>query len=398
MQNNSIRTANLSNDIHFIITCCQIEHSDTDTKFITEYLVKKDDAYLKNLIRLSLRHGILPLVYKVIKEISTEPNTISKDFLQVLKVQYMLISQKNMLMSAELIRVIRLLKENNIKALAFKGPVLSQMAYGDITLRQYVDIDVLTRKKDVYKIDSLLKKEGFQRFFVITPSQEKKYLQYAHDLALYNTKRSVHFEMHWAFMDEDYPMQVDLESFWEETQEIKINNYALPTFSNENLLYYLCIHGSKHLWERIEWIKDIDLLVQNYEIDWEIIIQKVKGSGFEKMLYLGLSLSALLFHTTLPKTIHNQISNYQELDLIQTFIFESWDWGNNKSSFSKTKIMLKLFPGVKEQALYLHKMILKPSFNEYWYVDLPKGMYWGYYFVRPYLLIKKYLTKDNDPQ
>ena len=51
-----------------------------------------------------------------------------------------------MLMSAELIRIMKLLEKNDIKALAFKGPVLSQMVYGDITLRQYVDLDVLIRK------------------------------------------------------------------------------------------------------------------------------------------------------------------------------------------------------------------------------------------------------------
>ena len=72
--------------------------------------------------------------------------------------------------------------------------------------------------------------------------------------------------MHWSFLDEDYPMQVDLEDFWNETQEVKLNGHPIPTFSNENLLYYLCIHGSKHLWERIEWINDIDLLVQSNEI------------------------------------------------------------------------------------------------------------------------------------
>ena len=54
--------------------------------------------------------------------------------------------------------------------------------------------------------------------------------------------------------------------------------------------------------------------------------------------------------------------------------------------------MLKLFRGIKEQAIYLHKIILKPSFNEYWYIDLPKGFYWVYYFIRPYLLMKKYFT------
>ncbi len=201
--------------------------------------------------------------------------------------------------------------------------------------------------------------------------------------------------MHWSFLDEDYPMQVDLEAFWKETQSVKINGQHIPLFSNENLLYYLCIHGSKHLWERIEWVKDIDLMIRKQKIDWEKVIQKAKGSGFEKMLYLGLLLSSSLFGTPVPKTVLEQIESYTELPELESFVLESWQ--EEKSTFAKTAAMLKLFPGIKEQALYLHKIILKPSFNEYWYVDLPKGMYWAYYLVRPYLLIKKYVTENSPP-
>jgi len=188
-------------------------------------------------------------------------------------------------------------------------------------------------------------------------------------------------------------MQIDLEDFWQHTQTIKLNGHPVATFSNENLLYYLCIHGSKHLWERIEWIKDIDLMVRQHEIDWEVVIQKAKGSGFEKMVYLGLSLCAILFHTQLPNTIHEEIKKYPQLDAVSDFVLLSWQ--TSKSTFAKTAAMLKLFPGNRERLLYLHKIILKPSFNEYWYVDMPRGMYWAYYLVRPYLLVKKYFGRES---
>jgi hypothetical protein len=106
------------------------------------------------------------------------------------------------------------------------------------------------------------------------------------------------------------------------------------------------------------------------------------------MVYLGLLLSASLFTTPLPPMIQKEIKNYQQLDILLDFVLESWQMP--QTTFQTTAAMLKLFPGNKEKLLYLHKVILKPSFNEYWFIDLPKSFYWAYYLVRPYLLIKKY--------
>jgi len=111
------------------------------------------------------------------------------------------------------------------------------------------------------------------------------------------------------------------------------------------------------------------------------------------MLYLGLSLSHSLLGTPLPGSVIGWIERYPELAGLESFVLESWQ--EEKSTFAKTAAMLKLFPGIRERILYLHKIVLKPSFNEYWYIDLPKGMYWAYYLIRPYLLIKKYPPSTN---
>jgi hypothetical protein len=50
-----------------------------------------------------------------------------------LKIAYTQIAQRNMMMSAELLKIMQLLEKNQIESLAFKGPSLAQMAYGDIT-------------------------------------------------------------------------------------------------------------------------------------------------------------------------------------------------------------------------------------------------------------------------
>jgi len=168
MQNNQSITIHqsLSPELKFLIDCCQTEPSENDITFILSYPSTINQQLLTNM---ALRHGILPLVYKIIKNLDSNHTESQSDslrsslnaehltlnaFLSKLKTQYMIIAQRNMLMSAELIRIMQLLEKNSIEALAFKGPALSQMAYGDITLRQYTDLDILVKKEDIYKIDS----------------------------------------------------------------------------------------------------------------------------------------------------------------------------------------------------------------------------------------------------
>ncbi|UPT76862.1 nucleotidyltransferase family protein [Sulfurovum sp. XGS-02] len=388
----------LNNELSFLIACCQTEPSEEDISCIFSYL-NAEHLDLNVLINLLNAHGILPLVYKTIKKIVEDDSylnathlTLNDEILIELKAHYMSISQRNMLMSAELIRIMKLLEDNGIEALAFKGPTLAQQVYGDITLRQFGDLDVLIKKEDIYKIDDLLQSHGYKRLLTLTPVQEKIWIKYAHDLGLIHSQKGTHFEMHWSFLDEDYPMQLNLDSYWNNLQKIEINGKKIPTFSSENLLVYLCIHGSKHLWERIGWIKDIDLLIKNYEIDWERINEISKNTNFERMIYLGLLLSNELFDTPLPSDINTQIQRVPKIDIVSKFILESWNIP--KSTFAKTSAKLKLFTKTKEQIIYLHKVILKPSFNEYWFIDLPKGLYWVYYLVRPYLLLKKYFSKS----
>ncbi len=128
----------LNDELRFLVACCQSEPSGSDIEFIQNSLSTIDYQVLTTL---ASRHGILPLVYKTLKkltensDLNAQSSTLNA-MLSELKVQYLGIVQRNMLMSAELIRIMKLLEENGIEALAFKGPTLAQMAYGDITLRQ----------------------------------------------------------------------------------------------------------------------------------------------------------------------------------------------------------------------------------------------------------------------
>jgi hypothetical protein len=69
----------------------------------------------------------------------------------------------------------------------------------------------------------------------------------------------------------------------------------------EDELVFICIHGAKHLWERLIWIADVAALVTRQSgIDWQAATEIARDVGAERMLYTGLRLASDLLHARLP--------------------------------------------------------------------------------------------------
>jgi len=301
------------------------------------------------------------------------------------------IVKENMLMSAELIKVMKLLEENGIEALAFKGPTLAQMAYGDIALRQYADLDILVHKDDIYKIYDLLKND-YTRELKCTPSQEKTWFKYAHDLGL-TSKNGIHIEFHWRMLDTDHPINLKEIDFFQKKQFTYINKQQIPIISNEEFLVYLCVHGSKHMFERVEWVVDIDKFIRTQYIDWNKIDNLIQNTNYKNFVFLGLFLTQKLFNTPVSPKIQSKTDT---IGIVSHYIQTIWHEHIETPNSTNIQYTLKLFIFVKDKIKFIYKMYFKPTFTEYWYISLPDYLYFLYYPLRQYLLIKKYLFKSSN--
>lgn len=337
----------------------------------------------EGFVSLAYSHGIFPLVYRTLKEYA---HLIPEYIFAHMKQNYMDIVKQNMLMTSELIKVIKILEENGIEAISFKGPVLSQMAYGDVVSRQYCDLDVLVQKEEIFKIENLLKNK-YKRALKLTSSQEDIWIKYAHDLSLTN-QNGINIEFHWSMFDSNHPINLVKINFFKHSIKTIINNQNINTISNEKFLVYLCIHGSKHLYERIEWVCDIDRFIKTQKVDWDIVEDIIKNDNSKKFFLLGLFLTKILFNTDLGKNYENQFDN--EYESVKSYIFDTWNGKQKSENKNNMKYMLKLFVSKTDKLKYLNKIYFKPTFTEYWYINLPKSLYFLYYPLRQYLLLKKY--------
>lgn len=371
---------NFSTDISLIIESCKTTIDESKIKELISNINNWN-----NFLVLSYSHGVFPLVYHTLKAYS---DIIPQEVLNTFKKHNMDIVKQNMLMTAELIKVMKTLEEHNIEAIAFKGPTLSQMAYGDITLRQYTDLDILVKKDTIYKILDIFSKKNYQRGLILTNSQEQAWFKYFHDLGL-SSPNSIYTEFHWSILDTDHPISMSDINFFKSTQVIKLNNNPINIISNEVFLIYLCVHGSKHMFERVEWVCDIDRFIRNQNIDYSKVESILENSNYKRFVYLGIYLAQLLYNTPIDDSLSK---NLRELYLqnVSSYIFAVWKNEKKLDNRNNIKLMLQLFISRTDKLRYLQKKYFKPTLSEYSYINLPRSLYFLYYPIRQYLLIKKY--------
>jgi hypothetical protein len=233
------------------------------------------------------------------------------------------IAKTNMRKSAELLRIVREGSQNELSFLPFKGPILAYQFYNDITMRQFGDLDLYISRDNVIPAAALLQKLGYTTYGHEKLLTQSAWLKAAKDMVFVHEPTKIVIELHWRLYHRAFAKTKEID-LTRDTEEIIFQGQKVSTLNKEFLLAYLCGHGSRHLWERLFWIVDIDRLIRNASPDWERTLYYAHKFSSYKMLLLGLSISKELFDTPLPPHIEQklQIQSVRKLKYrILTYLF-----------------------------------------------------------------------------
>lgn len=332
------------------------------------------------LLRFAGNHGLVPLLYRNLY--NTCPDLIPEAVFKKLKNHYHKNTHRNLLLSDRLVKILSLFEKNDITAVPYKGTVLAEKLYGNISLRQVGDIDLFLNEGDILNAKGILISEGFEPQFNMTASQEKYFLKTNNEYNLFHRKHGIAVELHWRFTLKNFPFLIDYDRLWKQLDMQSFFGASVRTFSFEDLLLILCVHGSYHLWSNLKWIVDIaELLDVHKKIDWDIVIKHAVQARSERMLFLGLSLANDLFGSDLPENIIKQIEADDELKEL-TYKIKQRIFDSHKSKVFLDPMHLKMWKGWKEKLRFcLYFFTLSPyDFN---YIRLPDLFFHLYYIIRP---------------
>lgn len=299
-----------------LLLCCARTQMDTahTERIITLLQSNLDWTYL---LQMASRHNLVPLLYRSLEIVA--PAEIPETVQTELKEQIQVDIQGNLFLTKELLHLLALFNQHGILVLPYKGPVLAASVYRDLALRPFNDLDILVHEQDVVQAMDLLISCGYEiirppgiarigkRLQSLSVNQMVENSLWDYQLVLWHPDRHVVVELHWRITPK-YIFPYSPEELWDELEPVTLGMVTVLSFTSENLLWFLCVHGAKHQWRRLNWLCDIAELIHAYpSLNWERIITQANKLGIERRLHLGLFLANCLLQTPLPRTIETKI-------------------------------------------------------------------------------------------
>jgi hypothetical protein len=251
------------------------------------------------LLRLAEEHGVISLIAARLREFDEAivPAAFRKQLLE--RQRSYALSALSLI--AEMIRILDRFGEADIQALVLKGPALSLQAYGDATARQYGDVDLLVRQKDIYRATELMTLAGFHADIPAAAVAAGK-IPGEYLFSRPNTRVIV--ELHTEKTLRYFPNSLAIERLFERHTTLDFDGHAVPTLSSEDALVAACTHGAKHCWERLMWIADVaGLLSRQTYMDWETLERIAESLGAERIVHTGQLLAVDLLRAPLPASM-----------------------------------------------------------------------------------------------
>jgi hypothetical protein len=184
-------------------------------------------------------------------------------------------SQSVLYLTGKALEVQRLLNRHSIVNALFKGPLLSELAYGEVALRQAGDIDVLIHAQDFKRAKELLESIGYQMHPRLTALQQESHLGFHCEIQFMRDDWFTVVDLHWALAPRTFVFGLSTAEVMSRLKTVSFLGTETKTFSNEDLILYQSMHGAKHLWRRLEWISSLAELVRCLETSsWYLVISR----------------------------------------------------------------------------------------------------------------------------
>lgn len=257
-------------------------------------------------------HDVGALVYRTLNAVC--PDAVPKDVFDVLRRRTQAGALLNRALVKELAQVCQAFQESGVPVIAFKGASLAVMAYRDQMLRDYGDLDLIVPQHRLVDAQRVLWSQGYR-----PQDQSKATLDASPGDGPYHlfVKKNVpgYVDLQWVMAHEHFAFQLDRSEIWDRCVPLSIEGKQVMSLSTEDLLIILCVHGSKHAWERLKWVADVAELLRARPVDWQRVFATATKWRCRRMLLMGLALAHRVMNVDLPPDIVR--AAFREPDLVE---------------------------------------------------------------------------------
>jgi hypothetical protein len=253
-------------------------------------------------LRLAERHRLMPLCARHLNRLAAD--RVPPATLLLMRSYAEQNVERSLRLTGELRTLLRLFETAGIPAVAFKGPVLAQDLYGSIALRDMLDLDILVAKQDALRARDMLLERGYRSAVPTGERWDSYFLWSGCNFPLLHDATGFVVELHWT-PEACLPPQ-DVAELWQRLEYVSLAGMQVPTFARQDLLLLLCLHGCRHMWERLEWLAGVAELLRRIDVAWDDVLRLASSLGARRALLLGVTLAHHFLEAPVPADILRQ--------------------------------------------------------------------------------------------
>ena len=338
------------------------------------------------------RHKVLPLLHRTIG--ANFANCVPQAVFDRLRDRSRQNAHRNLFLAGQLLAILKLCESNCLSVVPFKGPTLAVLAYGDLSLRQCGDLDILIRRSDFRKAKQLLISLKYRPRLDLSASQEDAYLDATGEFVFDQDDPASSVDLHSELLPRYFAFKISPFYQRDGLQALSLGGARVSTLAAEDLLLYLCAHGAKHWWEFLGWICDVAELIRACAgLNWERILQTARQLRGERMLNLGLVLATDLLGAPVPEHVcgaarADPLVRTLALQVTRCLCRPDHRCLNGWEGFLfHFKVRDRFWDKVRYP---LFSAAIHPRLADREFLKLPRRLSFLYYFTRPIRLAVKY--------
>jgi hypothetical protein len=332
-------------------------------------------------MRLTRMHRLVPHAQRALLESGA---AIPDDCALALQDETIAIGARALARARQLAELASVLARDEVRALAFKGPTLSLAAYGNVGVRESVDLDIVVLPRDLDRARDTLRAAGYVSRTRMSPAQERTLQRSFGHFTYVREGTPASGELHWRFAAPRYPWSLPPEQVLSRSRSIVIAGAQVAVAEPTDELLLQAMHGVRHQWECLEWLVAFERLMRVATVDQRTLVERARANGSRRALAVSVRLANDLLGAPLSPRLDAISRDGTTVALageIVRGIANAADAGElpTQQPYSFNQRMMD---GTGARARYLALSVFAPTVREWELVRLPDGLRLLYYPVR----------------
>ena len=344
------------------------------------------------LIATASRHRVDPLLHRHLSAWSGDG--VPSAALALLEQAARLRMRQALMLAGEMIELVDLFEREGVSAIPYKGPALASLIYGNFALRPSEDLDFVLRQRDIPQAFEVLRSAGYKAELDPEIARDAQCLERGNigQYCFYSRSGQL-VELHTEKTLRYFPVPLDWEGLHGRIQTVAISGRSVKTFSLEDLLILLSVHGAKHFWNRLCWIADIAEIVRSPRgVDWRLSEKLAARMGCRRMWLLGLLLANEILDAPLPPAISAQIKSDRTVVALSRRVQMNLPLGNEWAPGAPERLFFRMrshenaLDGVRQ----CFRMATQPTEQDWRAHEFPAWAWPVYTLLRPWRLLRNH--------